>query len=60
MCCNKKKHLSAMWIVLPMVAVITGGMVLYLKKTKSGRRMAKKARRIGKEVEDMITSELGF
>lgn len=31
------------------------GMMLFLKNTRKGRKMAKKARRLGRDMEDMLS-----
>ena len=40
------------------VAAMVGGVVLFMTKTKKGRRITKKARRIAGEVEDIVRDEL--
>ncbi len=53
MCCIKAYMLA---LVAGMAGVI--GMMFYFTKTKHGRRVAKKARRIGKDARDFFADTL--
>lgn len=55
MCCHDKHCISLTWVVLHLMALITLGTVLCLKDTKTGKRMMKKARRVGEDVKDAVS-----
>ena len=61
MSCEKKKHpLATMLAVTVALGAAVGGMMLFITKTKKGRRIARRARRIGREVEELVANEFHF
>ena len=50
-----KNGLFSMLCLAASVAGTVFGMMLFFKNTKKGRRLAKKARRIGKDMEELLS-----
>lgn len=61
MSCEKKKHpFVTMLAVMAALGAMIGGVMLFITKTKKGRRIARRARRIGREVEELVANEFHF
>lgn len=52
--CSKTSVCSMLCLVLSTVAV-TIGVMAFFKNTRKGRRMVKKAKRLGRDVEDIFS-----
>ena len=50
-----KNGIFSMLCLVASVAGTVFGMMLFLKNTRKGRRLAKKAWRIGKDMEDLLS-----
>ena len=55
--CKKNCHIALYCHAAGIALVI--GLACFLTKTKKGRKLSKKARRIAGEVEDLVKEELG-
>ena len=53
MCCKNGMY-STLCLILSSVAVTVGAM-FFLKNTRKGRRMVKKAKRLGRDMEDIFS-----
>ena len=55
--CKKKGHMTLCCHAVGIAAAI--GLACFLTKTKKGRRLTRRARRIAGEVENIVKDELG-
>ena len=55
--CKRKGHMTLCAHAVAIAAVI--GLACFLTKTKKGRRLTRRARRIAGEVEELVKDELG-
>lgn len=55
--CRRKSRACLCGHLIMIAATV--GVILFITKTKKGRKLSKKARRIAGEVEDIVKDELG-
>ncbi len=56
--CHDRKSPAKLFILIGAAMLAVGAMIAWMMGTKKGRKITKKARHIGKEVESLIKEEL--
>ncbi len=55
MCCRKKSCMPTVCVVLPLAVLAVIGIVIALKETRVGKRIVRRARRMGDKIEDAVS-----